>query len=439
MSLNKLHIVMMVVACLLAVLLFLATARTMTAYSDLATATEKYIACRQDASDMQEGSDYLTDKVRSFAVTGDLEYVRKFDEEVNVTKRRDRAIENLEAFLAGTDTYEYLREALRLSNELIEREYLSIRLGAEAYGLDLAAFPEAIRTVRLPEQYRGMDAEELRENSISLLFDEVYQDYKNRIRENVSKCTVELIETTQGEQVLTSKNLLQLLRRQRIFILLLLVCEIAAILLTIFLAIRPLRAGIRAIRNKETFPVTGAEEIRYLAEAYNHAFEESQRSHEQLSYEAAHDPLTGLYNRSMFDKIREENDADGTALIIVDVDYFKSVNDTYGHEMGDRVLKKMARVLTAAFRSEDCICRIGGDEFVVFMRNAGKELTGLVRGKYERIRDQLGDDSDGIVGVTISVGVAFPDRENPTGDLYKDADAALYRVKDAGRNGCAFY
>ncbi|MBQ7681267.1 MAG: GGDEF domain-containing protein, partial [Oscillibacter sp.] len=156
-------------------------------------------------------------------------------------------------------------------------------------------------------------------------------------------------------------------------------------------------------------------------------------------HEAEHDPLTSLYNRGTFDKMREEYKNLPIALMLIDVDFFKQINDSHGHETGDQVLQKIARLLDKNFRDTDFPCRIGGDEFAVIMTDAVPPMKDLVREKIHRITQALQDTSDGVPAVTLSVGVAFNDRENGTEDIYKDADRALYVVKTHGRNGVEFY
>ena len=124
---------------------------------------------------------------------------------------------------------------------------------------------------------------------------------------------------------------------------------------------------------------------------------------------------------------------------MIDVDHFKSVNDNYGHAVGDRVLKRVAEILRQSFRSVDIICRVGGDEFVVVMTRVNSSMRQLVYNKISHANDLLQHPKDDLPPVSLSVGVAFSDRSNPQGDIFKDADTALYRVKDAGRNGCAIY
>jgi len=121
------------------------------------------------------------------------------------------------------------------------------------------------------------------------------------------------------------------------------------------------------------------------------------------------------------------------------VDYFKTVNDTYGHDVGDRVLKRVADILKHSFRSVDIICRIGGDEFVVIMTRVDSSMRDLVIRKIEHANELLQNPEDDLPPVSLSVGAAFADRKNPKGDIFKDADTALYRVKAAGRCGCRVF
>ena len=123
----------------------------------------------------------------------------------------------------------------------------------------------------------------------------------------------------------------------------------------------------------------------------------------------------------------------------MDVDKFKIVNDTYGHSVGDRVLIQVAETLRKHFREEDAVCRIGGDEFAVFAWQAGAERKAQIKESVDRVNEELLHPGDGLPAVSISVGCAFGN-ENPAGTpLEKNADRALYRVKENGRCGCAFY
>ncbi len=159
------------------------------------------------------------------------------------------------------------------------------------------------------------------------------------------------------------------------------------------------------------------------------------------------DFLTKIYNREAFlDKIHtalEENDRNGQtgALLIMDLDHFKDVNDTMGHGMGDAVLQETANMLKSFFRKDDIVGRLGGDEFVVFTKNIRnvqafeqriKELNKLLCNTYHK--------ADQSVQVSASIGIALTDTDHSTFEaLYDRADQALYRVKHTSRNGYQIY
>ena len=115
------------------------------------------------------------------------------------------------------------------------------------------------------------------------------------------------------------------------------------------------------------------------------------------------------------------------------------MNDTYGHALGDVILKKVADYLKAAFRNNDYVCRIGGDEFAILMVEMTTDLQYTIKKKIDSVNQQLSSPEKGIPKVSLSAGVAFSDRENPGENIFEDADKALYKVKENGRNGCGFY
>ena len=128
-----------------------------------------------------------------------------------------------------------------------------------------------------------------------------------------------------------------------------------------------------------------------------------------------------------------------TAMLLFDADQFKTINDQYGHETGDRVLQKITATLQNNFRSDDYVCRIGGDEFVVFMAHVSGDKRQLIENKVKQINRDLSAGADGLPPVTLSVGVSFNPEGNDSKEMFRQADIALYYVKDHGRDGVSFY
>lgn len=437
-QLSRLNALLIVPACLISLLLLYATYRTGKSYTDMRTDTDAYLTCRQYAADMQAGSDYLTQQARAFAVTGRLEFAENYFEEALVTRRRDKALENLESYLSDTDAYRYLRSAMDYSNELMERECYAMRLVLESMGYDKGSYPEALRAVTLSPADAGLTEREKMDLAETMVFDETYQDYKEKINEGVSRCMETVVEQARAEQVESADRLQDMLRTQAVLIVVLLLIALALVVLTSRLVMRPLMQFIGRMREHQPLPVTGSSELRFLADTYNGMIEQTRRDQDQLSYEASHDVLTGLYNRSVFQKVRESCEISDVAMLIIDVDHFKGVNDTYGHDVGDGVLKRVAHLVQKSFRSEDYVCRIGGDEFAVIMVHVNSGMRELVSRKMAALKEALAVPEENIPAVTLSIGVAFGDSISG-GDIYKCADIALYQVKEKGKNGCAFY
>jgi two-component system cell cycle response regulator len=173
-------------------------------------------------------------------------------------------------------------------------------------------------------------------------------------------------------------------------------------------------------------------------------YADSLREKVQQSIELAlYDPLTGLNNRrflenhlaTMLDNARVRRTP--LTLMILDIDHFKHVNDTYGHDCGDEVLKSFADRLRGIIRGGDLLCRLGGEEFVIVMPNVEVRAAARIA---ERARQAIGQepfviDAGGrAIPVTTSIGVAERGPDDDTSTLFRRADRALYRAKSEGRN-----
>jgi len=159
------------------------------------------------------------------------------------------------------------------------------------------------------------------------------------------------------------------------------------------------------------------------------------------------DSLTGLYNRRYLLTYLQgmmagfENCGKPLAVLLVDVDHFKRVNDTHGHGAGDEILRSLADRMTGNLRNVDMVARIGGEEFVVVMPDTNLSVAGRVAGRLlEKIADRPFKISDDLsIPVTISIGIAMRDDTSDTIETFlARADAALYKAKDQGRNQMVF-
>lgn len=440
-SYKNLYLVLTAVGAVLIVSLLILTFFIRAEYNGLNEAADMYISAQNDALGLTQGSDYLTEQAQHFALTGDPVYVDRYLKEANVTRRRDRAVEDMRALLeaSGSQGWKYLEDALAHSNRLMLLELAAFRLGLIAEGADLSAYPQEIREAALTAEELAADAAQQKAAVVEKIFGEEYRSMKQQIYEEVSRCDDELVGQVQQAKERHRANLSTLLTIQYVLMGLILLLILAYIVATMQLIVRPLGHFVQAIRENRLYAADGAQEIRFLAMHYNEATNASLAHRERLSYEATHDPLTGLHNRAAFEEAMEAQRGKNAAFLLVDVDYFKTINDTYGHMIGDKLLQRVAGELKGSFRAEDYVCRIGGDEFAVIMVHADASLKELIRAKIERATTQLKEPEGDCPGVTLSIGVAFADELAPGESLYATADRALYTVKERGRNGFAFY
>jgi diguanylate cyclase (GGDEF)-like protein/PAS domain S-box-containing protein len=170
-----------------------------------------------------------------------------------------------------------------------------------------------------------------------------------------------------------------------------------------------------------------------------------RRQDAELAHRATHDTLTGLPNRAMLLAVlgRANNaltsDEDGLALLFLDLDRFKVVNDSLGHGVGDRLLCRVADRLASALRPGDVLARLGGDEFTVLLHHVDEQGAVAVAGRLQRaLQDPVEVDGKAFP-VAASIGVVAVSEPTEPADLLRWADAAMYRAKDLGRNRvCTF-
>jgi diguanylate cyclase len=164
---------------------------------------------------------------------------------------------------------------------------------------------------------------------------------------------------------------------------------------------------------------------------------------ERAQVEALNDPLTRLLNRRGFEEVVSKlydgsTPLAGASLLLIDIDEFKKVNDTYGHLIGDQVLRAVAQILRARIKGADIASRLGGDEFAILLPDTAisgaMALAEQIRSTLLQRRLQLGDRNRYVENLTMSVGVACAGNEASLESLLQRADLALYTAKRSGRN-----
>ena len=428
-------------ALLIAVLVTILGAQLRDKFLELHDATEQYIVCVNTAREMQDGSNYLMEQARLFTLWGDIEYLDNYFTEENETRRVELAAEKLREYSWDSDNYAYISTAFQLSRALTEIDYRDMRLMLEAMGVDPAEWPQELLDAVLSEEEAALSKYEKVEAAQRLLRSVTYQEKRDSIASSITVYRDTMAAKTRDQQTKAADRVYTSLWLLGFHSVLLVVSIFASWALVYLLIVKPIARSIGYVRRCELVPVRGAVELRELVSAYNEMFEENQEKQRIIRREAERDALTELLNRRCFERtLGAYKQADEPfALVLVDIDTFKTINDTMGHSVGDAVIKRVASALSSAFRGGDHICRIGGDEFAVIVSDITKTDADVICRKMAAINERLSVPEDGVPTVSLSSGVAFANNKKAAERIFENADEALYRVKKNGRNGCAVY
>lgn len=445
-KISTMNIVIILVSCVIYVLLFLASMNVSYSSNAMVDAMDAYISCEENSTLVMDGSDYLTEQVRLYVVSQDITYVDAYFTEADIIQSRDKALERLKNYDLGKEAYDYLKTAVDNSNKLAESEIYAIKLVLTAKGEDMSAYPR-LEDCMLTAEDDYLTPEEMIEKSRGIVFGSDYQSVKELIEKNTSDFVNYIMDITIEREQRSVANLQTTVLYQHIMVIILVLEDIITFILIIILVAKPLRIFSKNMKEEKKLDLTGSYEFKYLAITYNNIYELNAASKAMLSrqadmmqYQSEHDSLTEIINRRAFNRLAQilKNEPKPVALMMIDVDMFKQINDNYGHEVGDRILKKVAVLLEDSFRSTDYPARIGGDEFAVIVVGATSEIQSVILEKVNAINMILTNPIDDLPKVSLSVGVAFSD-SGFDDDLYRRADMALYQVKENGRCGCRFY
>ena len=435
--------ILIFMTCLLAACLLFVTIHTSQKYTEIDDSARDYIELEKQADLVKDASDYLTEQVRLFVQNIDIKYVQLYFEEANVTKRREVALEHLKTYYLDDSGEQYLQAAVRDSQLLMKREIYAMKLVCTAMGYQEDMLPIEIQEMVLKEEDTLLEAQAMMEKARSMMFDTEYQYSKSVIYGNLEYFMQEVIYFTEGRLIGGLEDFSDAIFMQEVLIILIVIVITSICVVIAFFVIRPLNICLKCVKEESMIEVTGAYEFRRIAEVYNDIYRKKEASAANeafLRYKAEHDPMTGLLNRSAFAQIKEllENDEIPLALLIIDVDKFKQVNDNYGHGVGDCILMRIAELLKEHFLAQDYLFRIGGDEFAAIITEVTEEQTYVIEERIQNINMELQHPVEGMPQVSLSVGAVFSAKGYDE-ELYKQADQALYWMKENGRCGCHFY
>ncbi len=436
-SLKQINYIVLIFYLVITAVLLGSVFYTFRAYYSYSASTDKFIDLEEAAERLMNASDYLTEEARSYTVTQEREHLDNYFRESEVDRNRENAIAEMESKVPSSEALANISKAMERSVQLMDREYYSMLLVLSATGdTDI---PEAISKIELTPEDEALSGSDKIILAQKMMHDEEYAGQKDQIYNSLEDC----IKSLENESLNVHSSMRKSLLTSIIWMSILIIIQsgglVTILLLTSRLGIRPLLRAVDYISHDDEIPIDGAREFRYMANAYNKMFSVYSRSMKKLSFKAYHDELTGLYNRTGYDLITQSLDVENTAFLLIDSDKFKEINDNNGHDIGDRVLRRIADTLKSNFRPADYVFRIGGDEFVVIMTQISSDIRELITEKVNNINQSLANTPDDLPPMSVSVGIAMYEEGINLSTMYKRADEALYTVKENGRSGCSFY
>ncbi len=383
-------------------------------FKTLKASINRFIVSTQSFEIIKSSSNELTELVRLFVINHDEQFALSYIDVIENNRSQKNALESLRGLYSeGEFTIKRLENSIMQADNLITMDLYNMRLCYEAIGKPLNEIPELIRNIKIKPSDKNLSKERMQELAVKNVFGNGYLIYKFRVDENcyltVKAISDEIKETLDVDSEILGRNL----DRLRILILVLLVIN--------------------------ALSTIGLKEFKSVTSAYNKIYEMGERRTRTLLKNAEYDALTGILNRRAYEEICQNSSEQkrSIALLLIDMDNFKSINDTYGHIGGDSALKSLATILSETFRNGDYVARIGGDEFAAVLTDFKVEGFKIVADKIDSINKQL-SEIEHIKNVSISVGMAFSEHGYSEA-LYKKADKALYAVKNSGKKGCRVY
>ena len=436
-SLRSIHVLLIIVMIVMSGIVIYSTYRLTSTFLSLVSATEENAELEKAAHELMDASDYLTEQVQRFTINGDRRFMDQYFTEAFESNRREQALSKMDVDEDTQAALKQLEEAMANSVSLMDQEYYAMRLVVDAKGI--TGYPEILDTVILSGEDAALSAEDKIRRATELVLNDDYYEQKDLIRQDMRESLEEVDKLMKKAKDTELSTLGRELEVVRIVIVIQVISIFILVRLTSILGIDPVLKAVDRIKEDNPIPEMGANEFRYLAQAYNKMYARYRTSLEHLNYKASHDELTGAYNRAGYDLLLSAIDHRSTIMMLIDVDNFKSINDTYGHETGDKVLIKIVQVLNSIFRDDDCICRIGGDEFVVFMVHSSNISRRLIETKINQINIELENTDDGLPPVSISVGIVNGRDIKNAETMFEKTDAAMYESKKQGKNTYTFY
>lgn len=389
------------------------------------------------ATRFQTASNYLTDQARKFVITGDIENANNYFEEKDDIKRREYALSTVENSHILDIESDLLRNAMELSEALVEYEVHAMRLAAQAKNIDVAKLPAEVASYELTKEELELDDSKMQELAIQLLYGIEYEDYKDRINWDVENALTLIKDESGTKYHEDESDLILILNITTALIFIMFVLVVLIFISNTLLVVNPAKKFVDMLDKKEKLPEIGGYEFRKFARRYNDIYRSNNKNRELLREQGEIDELTGTLKVGTLELVRHNlsQSNEPLGIMMVDIDNFRSIKEAHGYEMADKVVAKVANLFSKCFKSSDYIIRISQDEFELFLLRMGNEDSEMLVDRISEINQKLKDSTDGIIEASVSVGVSFSEN-GYTVEAERKADMALNYVKENGRGTC---
>lgn len=423
---------------ILFLMIFVNSSLVTRAYRQLSDSTEELQACTVAIAELESAANLSSEQAALYVRQHDPAYMTAY---ISIADSRlNPLLEDLRRYSGTPSADSALDAAAQALHVLQSQEANAMRIAAAAVGMDasrlVSAFPGLFHSgadvVFSPEQADTMAIELLH----TAEYAQSHSDFRAGLEAFRAILFSDLNQAVQSRQ----SSALRLMGYQYACLSLLLTLTLFTCIFAIRRLLRPIENCVVCIRQGKPLPVTGVNELKVMARSYNAAYARNNANQEKLRRLAEHDPMTGLLNQGFYSVLKTQLQGSRVklGLLVIDVDCFKRINDTYGHEAGNQTLKKIATTLQRSVRPDDYVIRYGGDEFAVVLLNAVREDADRLEQMIARINESLWQPVDGLPPVSLSVGASFS--ENGFHEqLFQQADQAMYEVKRKGRCGFAVY
>ena len=438
-SLNSvIKYVYITVVVLLVVLIFLVYS-LVSANRQMATDTKSYSTAMGYISQIREASYYLTEESRKYVVTGNMDHMDNYFEEVNVTQRRENAHDELSKYNLSEDFDQYYEEALEASAELEVIEMRALHIAAYANGVEDSDLPDEVLTYELAENELGLDKNSLKRVAVALLYSDEYMEKQNIMLSSLemyNEATEEAITAELDKSTDDHNFFINLIVA---FVAVMYLIVLAIIILMSELVFKPLKQYLGFISREVEIPPSGSSELREFALAYNEALSKHGDGQKAKQMEQNLDAETGAYNNYAFMEklIGLSRSATRATLAVVEIDNFDKDSRSHNKELCRAIMVELYQNLAEVFGA-DSVFKISENQFTIVIPDQGEEFFELFKTNIHRVNKMLvaGFNTENI---TISAGVAYTDEAGYENMLFNHATVALYKTRDLGGADASYY